>query len=199
MGKSHGSEAARLTLPSQKVFPFNIENFPTLDEEAQLIQWKEKISSLHEMYEDIVQVVNGDMTYIGFDSADQSQVIPLISGTTSKGIGTYSDREIWRLRQGLLCHIWFDISWTAHTGTGNIYVDLPWEVALTSYDPFIGTIESDNINLTSTYSWLTINCQSSTFKGNIIRSGDSITSSPLPMQTSGRLKGYVKYIGKQIQ
>ncbi len=185
-----------MTLPSNIIFPLHTDKIFSLEPEEQQKQWEETIFTLQQMYEDIVGVVNGDTTYVEFDSNDQSQIIPTISGTTTAGVGTYGDREIWQLRNGLRCQIWFDIAWTAHTGTGNIKVDLPWEVALSQLTPFIGIVESDNIAFGLDY--LTINCGPDSFDGNIIETGNAAPNAPIAMEPAGRLKGYVTYIGKEF-
>ena len=187
-----------MTLPSNIIFPLHTDKIFSLEPEEQQKQWEEMIFTLQQMYEDIVGVVNGDTTYIEFPIADQTQKVPLISGSTVAGVGVYGIREMWQLRNGLICKIWFDIAWTDHDGTGNMIVNLPWRVALSQLTPFIGIIESDDITFGGILTQLTINCEPDSFNGNIIASGTGAASAPVVMEPAGRLKGYVTYIGKEI-
>lgn len=187
-----------MTLPSNIIFPKDIEDFPTLDPEYQKKQWKEMVNSLQNMYEDMVDNINGGHEHVFFTSSNQKDTIPLISGSTSEGVGTYGNREMYHVRQGLESQAWFDIAWTAHSGTGDLIVNLPYSVANTEFTPFVGVVQIHNINLSSGYTYATVNCAPNSFDGVIMECGSGVPSQPIALPTSGRLIGYVKYIGKEF-
>lgn len=58
-------------------------------------------------------------TFTGYASGTFT---PTIEGSSSAGTGTYNTQEGWYTRVGKLVFFAIDISWSAHTGTGNIVV-----------------------------------------------------------------------------
>lgn len=50
---------------------------------------------------------------------------PTISGGTSAGVGTYSAQKGVYAQNGKIVDFGIQVAWTAHTGTGQVYVDLP--------------------------------------------------------------------------
>lgn len=169
-----------------------------LDEEYKKVQWKEMVVVLQDMYEDLANHINGDHEYVSFDASNQTQVIPLVSGSSTPGTGTYADRVVYHVRKGLETQMWFDIEWTGHTGAGDLIVNLPYEVASSELMPFVGVLEIHNITLSSGYTYATVSCQPSTFDGLIHENGSAQPTQPIALSTSGRIKGYVSYIGKEF-
>ena len=56
--------------------------------------------------------------------------VPAIAGTTAAGAGTYSQRDGWFKRAGEYIEGEFTLTWSAHTGTGNIQISgLPMAAA----------------------------------------------------------------------
>jgi hypothetical protein len=54
---------------------------------------------------------------------------PAVSGTTVVGTGTYTTQSGTYTQDGKFSNVWMNISWTAHTGTGSMTVNLPFTVA----------------------------------------------------------------------
>ena len=50
---------------------------------------------------------------------------PVVSGGTTAGVGTYAARLGFYTKLGKLVHFQIEVTWSAHTGTGQIYVSLP--------------------------------------------------------------------------
>lgn len=51
--------------------------------------------------------------------------LPTITGSVSPGAGTYTTRLGFYTKVGKLINFQYEITWTAHTGTGQLYVSLP--------------------------------------------------------------------------
>jgi hypothetical protein len=157
---------------------------------------KETIYTLQRMYEEIAGGVNGLLR--SNDSVGQEAWIPTVSGTSSAGTGTYAaDKQIgWVQRQGIFVDVWFDVTWQAHTGTGNLYLDLPYEVVTSKEKPFVGVIQVNNLTFTGSY--CVINAIPDTRRGEIwVCSGSG--SSNVAMDTSANIQGHIRYVGKQIE
>lgn len=187
-----------MTLPSNIIFPKDIEEFPELPEEYQKTQWKEMVVTLQNMYEDLVDNINGTHEHIIFNSSQQDPVIPQVEGSSSAGVATYGDREAYHVRNGLISQMWFDIAWTAHSGSGDLIVKLPYSVANGELIPFVGTIQIHNINLSSGYTYAVVNCAPNTFDGVVMECGSGVPTQAIALPSSGRIIGYVRYIGKEF-
>lgn len=82
---------------------------------------------------DIVAQVGAPLsTYLEYDT-----FIPIISGETSAGVGTYTLQAGFYHKIGKLVFVVGSITWTAHTGTGNmLFSNLPFAVRnVVNYDP----------------------------------------------------------------
>lgn len=177
-----------MTLPTNIIFPNELEWIFQKDGESQTTQWQEFIFTLQRMYEDIVDVVNGEIVYVEE---------PTVSGGASAGTGGYLDREAWQRRSGLMTEYWFDIEWNSHNGSGALTVDLPFYVAKSNYMPFVGVVETSSINYTAGYNYAVLNATPETTQGVIRECGDNVASQAIAIPSSGRIKGYVRYIGQE--
>jgi len=65
-----------------------------------------------------------------------STFTPVVAGTTTAGTGTYTTQSGTVVQTGNQVHVQMEITWTAHTGTGNIAVTgIPAALAPSSYTP----------------------------------------------------------------
>jgi hypothetical protein len=55
--------------------------------------------------------------------------LPIVAGLTSAGTCTYTSRAGGYTIVGSMCHFFFSVAWTGHTGTGNLLISLPTTVA----------------------------------------------------------------------
>lgn len=182
-----------MTLPTNIIFPDkgNFFGKQASDEEYN----RQFIFTLQRMYEDIAQNVNGDIrkdTDIG-----NRQFLPTVSGATSAGAGTYTHQVGWVLRQGLMVDVWFDVLWTGHTGTGNLYLDLPYLVALSEENPFVGVLQVSNITYTGDY--CVMNAIPDTRRGEIWVCATAAATANVAMDTAGQIQGHIRYVGQSIE
>jgi hypothetical protein len=61
------------------------------------------------------------------------QYTPVVSGLTTPGAGTYTLQEGWYIRQERLVTFFCRVTWSAHTGTGQISLNLPFPALPTSF------------------------------------------------------------------
>lgn len=165
-----------MTLPTQI-------NFPPEDNVREIVK------TLAEMYENVAQAVNGDIR----------EWTPKLSGLTSAGVGTYTLQTGWYLRQGIIIDAWFDVAWTAHTGTGNAYIELPYKVKFTNNAPFVGQVHMSGITLGAGYTNLFIVGESNGFRGFLYGEGSGLAMANLNIVASGRLLGHFRYIGQEFE
>lgn len=150
---------------------------------------KEMNDRLQDMYQNVAQNVNG---YI-------KNWTPIVYGTSGFGEGTYVNQFGWVRRAGIITECWMDVSWTAHTGTGRVAIQMPYQAALSSGSPFVGVIESSGVNAFPGFTYLTWRVEPNTTESYIAKSGDSKVSVRLGMAASGGFRGYIRYIGKEFE
>lgn len=150
---------------------------------------KEMNDRLADMYQDVAQNVNG---YV-------KEWIPKVYGTTSEGTATYTNQVGWVRRSGIITECWLDVSWTAHTGSGRVAIQMPYQAAASKGSPFVGTIESSGINAFPGFTYLTWRVEQNTNESVIVRNGDSVASARLGIAASGGFRGYIRYIGKEFE
>lgn len=148
--------------------------------------------SLQDMYERLAQNVNG--TFRNSFEIDSSQWLPILKGTTIEGTFTYVNQNGWSLRQGIMTELWGDVSWTATTSTGNLYVELPYLVSKSSGIPFVGVCQSSTFTYTAG-AYVTINAIPSTYRGEIWCAGTGATTTNQVVPSAGRLIFHIHYIG----
>ena len=172
-----------LTLPLPK-------DAPSKDKDEYL---NSLVTSLQSMYEKIAQNVNGTIRNDAL--ADSSQWTPQIFGESTAGTTTYVNQYGWSLRSGILTDVWFDVSWSATTATGRLYIKLPYLVATSNGNPFVGTAQTSSITLTGGYTQVSCNAISNSYNLEVWQSGSGSALSPLSVSASGRIVGACRYIG----
>lgn len=130
---------------------------------------------------------------------EQEQFIPFVYGASTAGTATYLTQYAWTLRRSLMTDIWFDLSWSAHTGSGDLFLRLPFLVQNSNGLPFVGTIQSSGITYAG-FDGLVCNAEPNTLNLYIYKTGTGATTTPVQVDTeavSGRLIGHVRYIGQE--
>lgn len=179
-----------MTLPVDIILPLQTELIRSGDPAKLELYIRNLVESLTDMYIDLAQNVNGSV---------QSWT-PEVMGLTSSGTGTYVNQYGWYRRAGIITELWFDVSWTAHTGSGNTALRLPYLAAKSSGKPWVGVIESTSAsNNFGAYTYLVINCEPNTTEGRIIRCGSGLASSGLVIGDCKGFRGYVQYIGQELE
>ena len=184
-----------MTLPTNIILPFNTEDLNGNDPKDIQAYLKELNDSLQRMYEDISFAVNG--TIRSNYAIGRQNWRPVLKGTTADGSFTYVNRAGWALRQGLMVDAWGDISWTGVGGaTGNLFVELPYKVALSDNTPFVGVVQPSAFAYTGG-SGMVINGISNTFRGEFWNTGTGFTTARQAVVASGRVIFHIRYIGQQ--
>ena len=178
-----------MTLPTEWIFPLNEERLHSRNVQDIGDYVEELVTTLTAMYSQVSQAVNGDI----------KEFIPQVFGLTTPGVGTYSIQDGWVLRQGLMVDVWFAVSWTAHTGSGQAYIQLPYKVKNSLSEPFAGQVYGQ-YNYIADYTGMFSLAHPNTFQNALFVEGPvGIGASPLQLLTSGTLFGHIRYIGQEIE
>ena len=174
-----------MTLPTDIIYPYRPEQINSEDPAQREEYMRDLIFKLTRVYQDQAQAINGD----------QQAFTPTVKGATTSGTGTYSHQIAWYLRQGLMVDVWFDVKWTAHTGTGNIYIEMPFKSANSLQKPWVGVLQTGNWTIGST--WPNLNVIPDTFRCEVWQSGSGVATTNQTVQGTGHLIGHVRYIGQE--
>lgn len=187
-----------MTLPPTTILPLHTKSIQTGDPGDLEAYIRELIFKLTTDYEAIADAING---YIQLSNTTDPTILwtPRVLGTTSGGTATYSVQNGWAIRIGFLVDIFFELEWTAHTGTGNLYVEFPYTVidtiGATGSAPFVGSVITSNITFGVGHTAAAIQAVSNTLRGEIITYGSASASANLVVPASGAIKGSIRYIG----
>lgn len=106
---------------------------------------RELVNSLNSAYDGIYQSVTG--TISGDRGLASSRYTPIAIGSTAEGAGSYvaDHQTAYVMRKGIFVDAYVDIAWTAHTGVGNLLIEMPYQCVEYDNAPFIGTVMAENI------------------------------------------------------
>ena len=185
-----------MTLPSDYIFPLHpneVQGTP-----QQLSEYvKELVVSIQDMYLDVATAINGEQKR--YTDPVAQRWVPTVAGITTPGTYTYGFQYGFAQRVGLMTDCFFDVQWTASSGaTGGLYIVLPYLVTQTEGIPFVGPIQSSQIDFAGG-TVLTCIARSNTYRLEIFRSGSLIIMDTIDAATApiGRLTGSIRYIGRQ--
>ena len=150
------------------------------------------VFELQNMYQRVSNNVNG--TFRNYADVDSSQWIPTIDGSSSTGATTYTSQIGWVWRQGIMTEVWADITWTATTATGNLFINLPYEVTRSNQMPFCGCVQTSNFTYTSGDN-CSINAIPSTLRGEIWNYSSGGATANQLVVNAGRIIFHLRYIG----
>lgn len=176
-----------MSLPSTIILPLRVNYQDEGDMDRYLT---DLVKELEGMYENLTDNINGFIR--NSNEVDQAKWTPALNGTNS-GTFTYTEQEGWSIRQGIYTEIFADITWSATTATGNLYLELPYKVTLSDAMPFVGTVQPSNITFAG--SNLVINTIPNTYRGEIWSIGSGLAAANLAVPASGRLIIYSRFIG----
>lgn len=184
-----------MTIPTNIIFPFHSEHILTGNPQDLERYLKELNFSLQQMYEQLAQGINGDIR-ADYGTGSQNWT-PTLNGSSTPGTFTYTNQAGWVLRQGIMTDVWFDITWSsAGAAAGNLYVELPYKVALSNQKPFVGVVQPSGITYTGGTE-MVINGISNTYRGELWNTGSGFTTANQSVVASGQLIGHLRYIGQQ--
>ena len=183
-----------MTLPLDTLLPLHSEKIKEGGESLNTYL-RDLTTTLQRQYDDIAHTINGD-TRRSVDTGSR-QYTPTVSGLTTAGVGTYVHQTGWVFRQGLMIDFFFDLRWTAHTGTGSLIVDMPYQCAEIDHFPFVGPIMAQNVVFTGYLSGVAL---PGTRSLEIVdtRSGLAFNNITVP-NTDTTLRGTIRYVGVGIE
>lgn len=171
-----------MTLPTSNIYPL-MTNMQSINDLHSYL--RDLVFALEDRDEQLADAINGDIRGNAFTQKQQWK--PLLKGTNDPGTYLYTQQVGWVYRQGLFTDVWFDVIWIASKpATGNLYIELPYKVAISEGNPFVGIVQTTQPDQPP----LTINAIPNTFRGEIWPSKLDTTHI-----TTGRLVGHIRYIG----
>ncbi|MGL5264044.1 MAG: hypothetical protein ACRDAI_05660 [Candidatus Rhabdochlamydia sp.] len=171
-----------MTLPTSNIYPL-MTNMQSVNDLHTYL--RDLVFALEDRDEQLADAINGDIR--GNVFVQKQQWKPTLKRTNDPGAYLYTQQVGWVYRQGLFTDVWFDVIWIASKpATGNLYIELPYKVAISEGNPFVGIVQATQPDQPS----LTINAIPNTFRGEIWPSKSDTTNI-----TTGRLMGHVRYIG----
>lgn len=182
-----------MTLPLNTILPLHSENIQQGGKNLEKYM-RELVFTMQRQYEDIAQAVNGDIR--NSQEPGNQNYTPTIEGATVAGVGTYTNQIGWVLRQGLMVDVWFNIKWTAHTGTGGLVLTLPYKSAVTPGNPWVGSIIASGITFTG---YLCGSVSPDTRNLRIIDTQSGGSAVEIAILNSATLTGHVRYVGQAIE
>lgn len=181
-----------MTIPSSINLPLRPETVFN-DFESVNNYLRELTIALQEMYEEIANNVNGQFQSDSF--VQREQWTPTLAGTTTSGSFVYGNQVGWSLRQGIMTDVWFDVSWTSAGGAaGNLYLELPYLVAVSDGKPFVGVCQSSALTYTGG-TGIVVNGIPNTYRAEFWNVGSGFTTANQAVVASGQLLGHIRYIG----
>jgi hypothetical protein len=183
-----------MTIPSTTILPLHSERIKQGGDELDKYL-RELVTTLQKQYEEVAQGINGDFRS-NFDE-DSKKYTPTVSGSTSDGSGTYTHQIGWVHRRGVLVDYWFDIRWSAHTGTGDLEVDLPYLSIETEQYPFVCHVSVQNITFSG---YLTGTIDPGTRKLQIYDNVSGTTFNNIALTNSDTtIRGHLRYVAQTIE
>lgn len=184
-----------MTVPTNIIFPVHDEYLLSGNPEDLQRYLRELTFKLQRMYEQLAQGINGD---IRTDFLQGRQLwTPVLKGSSVAGTFTYTHQAGWVLRQGIIVDVWFDVEWSASgTAAGNLYVELPYKVAVSNEKPFVGVVQSSTLAYTGG-TGIVINGIQNTYRGEFWNVGSGFATANQAVVGTGQLIGHLRYIGQQ--
>lgn len=137
----------------------------------------------------------GNGTYNSLTEADTKYLF--VKGSTAEGTATYTSTILFTHRSNNVIQAWFDITWAAHTGAGNLLIVLPYTAQFVAQNPYVGSIEASNIAFSGGRTYLVGNLLPNTNTIEIRQCGSGVASLALPLPVTGTLRGSMIYAGQR--
>lgn len=139
---------------------------------------------VRKMYQDFSRQINGEA----------KNWTPIIKGSTADGAGTYTYQRGLYVLSGQSVDVYFDVKWTAHTGTGNLEIVLPF-VGQFSEVYYTGIVENLTGDLTysSGYTEIYLVLPPDSRDCVIGEGGSGVSSQEVSIVSSASLRGSIRY------
>ena len=143
---------------------------------------------IEELYPTVAQAINGNV----------DAYTPALSGSTTAGTPTYTTREGWYYRQGIMVDYWFYVVWSAWAaGVGNIQLTLPYKTFNAANNIWVGECSVTTLTLANA---------SDTFVNPVATTDSTVctfvsgrhnaASGTVAVDTTGGITGHIRYIGQ---
>jgi hypothetical protein len=185
-----------MSVPTNIQFPLHTDRILSKNPEELEKYLRELTFTLQRMYEELAQGINGDIRANVLEP--NRRWTPVLKDTANAGTTfTYVHQVGWVFRQGFMVDCWFDIEWSANSGaiTGNMYVELPYQVAVTTEKPFVGVVQPSAFAYSGGTECV-LNGVSDTYRGEVWNVGDGFTTANQGSTATGQLIGHIRYIGQ---
>lgn len=184
-----------MTIPSQIDLPD-----PDGDFTAKQIKYLHELTyRLEEAYERIAMSTNGTYLYANPDTTKTLQEgvwLPEVFGVSTPGAGTYDHQVGYTVRKGIVVNAFFDVQWSAHTGFGNMYLELPYKVRKADNMPFVGIAQTSNYTLES-IDYAVFNAIPDTYRLELWSVTTAAATANIELDTAARVIGSITYIGQE--
>jgi hypothetical protein len=184
-----------MTIPSQIDLPDPDGSFTP----QQVSYLHELTYRLEEAYERVAISTNGTYLYANPDSTttiQQGVWTPEVFGVSTAGAGTYDHQVGYTVRKGIVVDVFFDIQWSAHTGSGNMYVELPYKVRKADNMPFVSPAQTSNYTLGS-IDYAVFNAIPDTYRLELWSVTTAAATANIALDTAARVIGSITYIGQE--
>ncbi len=179
-----------MTLPGYQLLPFP-KDFEDYDSVA--LYLRALLIALETRDDQVTEAVNGNIRASVLSGT--LNWTPVLKGTVTPGTFTYTKQTGYVLRQGLMTDVWADIEWSsAGTAAGNLYLELPYKVALVENMPFVGLVQPSVFAYTGGTE-VVINAISDTYRGELWNTGTGFTTARQAVVGAGRIIVHLRYIG----
>lgn len=185
-----------MTVPTEIILPKAEDEFTP----QQKNYLNELVYRLEERIERVTMDANGTYLYAN-DAADTttaSQRVwkPEVFVETAS-TSSYSQQVGYTVRKGITVEAHFDIAYSSLTGTGNLYIELPYKVRKADGKPFVGTAQVSGITYTGDY--VIWNAIPDTYRLELwaVTSAGATANVPHTSNASGTLIGSIIYIGQE--
>lgn len=177
-----------MTLPIETQLPFNLAQIEAGGKELGLYM-RDLVNELQDDYSDSADNIDGAI----------QDYTPIATGAMLPGVGTYTSQVGKYLRQGIRTTVWFNIGWSAHTGTGVLNISLPYLVRNTGTELFTGTVELWAIPFPAGYTYAVLKPLINSFTTRVQMCGNGVGSVSLPVPASGLIIGQAFYLGEESE
>lgn len=184
-----------MTIPSEIILP---EPPQDLDENLKRYLY-DYTYKLQEMYENLARISNGTYLYENDDATQdiyQGAWRPEVFAVATPGAGTYDHQIGYTVRKGIVVNAFFDVQWSAHTGSGNFYVELPYKVRKASNMPFVGVAQTSNFTL-GAIDYAVFNAIPDTYRLELWSVTTAAATANIALDTAARVIGSITYIGQE--
>ena len=178
---------------------------PTKGSEDQFEYLNKLVRRLEDSYVDQAEILN--RTYKTSTEASFKRWLPIIVGSTTDGVADdpYVRQFGWSARSALMTDIFFELSWTGHTGEGDLQILLPYTVADslggTAYQAniFIGAVLPGSIAAPGGQVAASLEAISGSTRATLVSYtlGGVKANVQISDNRTGSLQGSLRYVGKR--